>query len=196
MGFSYVILSKYFCFQDLVKLRVFVCIFVFLFFVSFFLFKKATFNWRHETNLGLRPNLNSHFNICHWSLKSISAHNFAKVQLQKAYLAVHRFEIICLSETYLNFSFPFDDDNLDICSYIMVRADNQANSKGGVAYTYYKICLPLRVLDVRFLHERTAFELRISDKLCSFIFLYRSSNQSYDDFVLFYIITFWYFSSK
>ena len=72
----------------------------------------------------------------------------------------------------------------------MVRADNQANSKGGVAYTYYKICLPLRVLDVRFLHERTAFELRISDKLCSFIFLYRSSNQSYDDFVLFYIITF------
>ena len=72
----------------------------------------------------------------------------------------------------------------------MVRADNQANSKGGVAYMYYKICLPLRVLDVRFLHESIAFELGISDKLCSFIFLYRSSNQSYDDFVLFYIITF------
>ena len=30
-----------------------------------------------------------------------------------------------------------------------------------------------------------AFDLRISDKLCSFISLYRSPNQSYDDFVSF-----------
>ena len=162
--------------------------FLFLFFFS----RKLLLSGDIETNLGLRPNLDSHFHICHWSLKGISAHNFAKVQLQKAYLAVHKFDIICLSETYLNFSFPFDDDNLDICSYVMVRVDNQANSKGGVAYMYYKICLPLKVLDVRFLHKSIAFELRISDKLRSFIFLNRSSNQSYDDFVLFCIITFWY----
>ena len=30
-----------------------------------------------------------------------------------------------------------------------------------------------------------AFELRIGDKLCSFISLYRSPNQSYDDFISF-----------
>ena len=45
---------------------------------------------------------------------------------------------------------------------------------------YYKNCLPLKVFDIRFLHESIAFELRIGDKLCCFISLYRSPNQSYD----------------
>ena len=45
---------------------------------------------------------------------------------------------------------------------------------------YYKNCLPLKILDTRFLHESIAFELRIDDKLSSFISLYRSPNQSYD----------------
>ena len=47
---------------------------------------------------------------------------------------------------------------------------------------YYKNCLPLKVLDIRFLHKSTAFDLRIGNKLCSFISFYRSPNQSYDDF--------------
>ena len=50
---------------------------------------------------------------------------------------------------------------------------------------YYKNCLPLKALGMRFLHESIAFELQIGDKLCSFISLYRSPNQSYDDFVSF-----------
>ena len=116
---------------------------------------------------------------------SISAHNFAKVKLLKAYLAVHKFDIVCLSETYLNSSFPFDDDNLYIPGYIMIRADHPANSKRGGVCMYYKNCLSLKVLDIRFLHETIDFELRIGDRLCSFISLYRSPNQSYDDFVSF-----------
>ena len=67
----------------------------------------------------------------------------------------------------------------------MIKADHLANSKRGGVCIHYKNCLPLKVLDIRFLHESIAFELRIGDKLCSFISLYRSPNQSYDDFVLF-----------
>ena len=48
---------------------------------------------------------------------------------------------------------------------------------------YYRNCLPLKVLDIRFFHESIAFELQIGDKLCRFISLYRSPNQSSDDFV-------------
>ena len=92
--------------------------------------------------------MSKHFTICHWNLISISAHNFAKVQLLKAYLAVHKFDIVCLSETYLNSSFPFDDDNLDIPGYIMIRVDHPANSKRGGVCMYYKNCLPLKVLEV------------------------------------------------
>ena len=126
-----------------------------------------------ETNPGPRRNLSNHFTICHWNLNSISAHNFAKVQ--------HLY----LSETCLNSSFPFDDGNLKIPGYIMIRADHPANSKRGGVCMYCKNCLPLKVLDIRFLHESIAFELRIGDKLCSFISLYRSPNQSYGDFVSF-----------
>ena len=73
--------------------------------------------------------MNNHFTICHWNLNSIFAHNFARVQLLKAYFAVHKFDIVCLSETYLNSSFPFDADNLEIPGDVMVRADHPANSK-------------------------------------------------------------------
>ena len=118
--------------------------------------------------------MNNLFTICHWNLDSISARNFAKVQFLKAYLAVHKFDIVCLSEIYLNSSFPFNDNNLDIPCYIMVRADHPVNDKRGGVCMYYKNCLPLKVLDTRFLHEKVAFDLRIYDKLCSFISLYRS----------------------
>ena len=110
-------------------------------------------------------------------------HNFAKVQLLKASLAVHKFDLEYLSETYLNSSFPFDDDNLDIPGYIMIRDDHRANSERGGVYMYYKNCVPLKFLDMRFFHESIAFDLRIGDKLCSFIFIYRSPN--HDDFVSF-----------
>ena len=67
----------------------------------------------------------------------------------------------------------------------MIRADHAANSKRGGVCMYYRNCLPLKVLDIRFFHESIAFELRIGDKLCRFISLYRSPNQSSDDFVSF-----------
>ena len=134
-----------------------------------FFSRKPLLNGDIENNPGPKRNLSNHFTVCHWNLNSISAHNFAKVQLLEAYLAVHKF-----SETYLNFSFPFHDDNLDIPGYIMVSADHPADSKRGGLYMYYKNCLPLKVLDIRFLQESIAFELRIGDKLCSFIFFYKS----------------------
>ena len=160
----------------------FVSIFVFTFFISFFS-RKLFLSGDIETNPGLRRNLNNHFTICHWNLNGISARSFVKIHFLKAYLAIHKFDIVCLSETYLNSGFPFDDDNLDIPGYIMVRADHPANSKLGGVCMYYKNCLPLKVLDITLLHKSIAFDLRMGDKLCSFNTLYRSTNQSYNDFV-------------
>ena len=129
---------KIFLFSRFRKIKgVFVSIFVFTFFVSF-LSRKLLLSGDIETNPGPRRNLSNHFTICHWNLNSISAHNFAKVQLLKAYLAVHKLHIVYLSETYLNSSLPFDDDNLDIPGYIMVRADHPTSSKRGDVCLYYK----------------------------------------------------------
>ena len=67
--------------------------------------------------------------FCHWNLNSISAHDFVKVSLLEAYNAVHKFDIICLSETFLNSFLQNDDHGLLFNGYKLVRADNPSDLK-------------------------------------------------------------------
>ena len=67
-----------------------------------------------EINPGPKRTPKASLSICHWNLNSISAHNYAKLSLLRAYFAFHKFDIICLSETYLNFSNLPDDETLEI----------------------------------------------------------------------------------
>ena len=94
--------------------------------------------------------------------------------LLRAYIAVHKFAVIYLSETYLDSTVASDDENLEITGYNLVRSDHPANTKRGGVCLYYKTCLPLRVLDIQYLNECINFELKIGDKLCTFDVLYRS----------------------
>ena len=56
-----------------------------------------------ELNPSPKPNSCKSFSICHWNLNSITSHNFIKVSLLTIYNSIHKFDIICLSETYLNY---------------------------------------------------------------------------------------------
>ena len=67
-----------------------------------------------EKNLGTRPNSSQNFSICHWSLNSITAHSYVKIYLLKVYLSNHKFDIVCVSEAYLDTSVPLHDVNLEI----------------------------------------------------------------------------------
>ena len=58
------------------------------------------------------------FSICHWNLNSITAHNYAKLSLLTVYSLVHGFDIIPLSEIYLNSETPPNDTRL-ICSVLI-----------------------------------------------------------------------------
>ena len=70
-----------------------------------------------EINPGPKPNPCHNFSICHWSLNSLTAHNYLKVSLLWAYVAIKKFDGVCLSETYLDsFNIP-DDDNFDLPGY-------------------------------------------------------------------------------
>ena len=126
-----------------------------------------------------------YLSICHWNLNSISAYNFIKLTLLRAYISVNKIDITCLSQTYLDSSIPSDDDNLELPGYNLVRADNPTNTKrGGVCICYHN-SLPLKVIDIQLLNECTNFEIRIGGKLCSFLCLYRSHSQSRDIFETF-----------
>ena len=111
-----------------------------------------------EINPGPKLNaLNRCFSICHWNLNSISAHMFTKVSLLSAYSSVHKFDIICLSETYLNSETPSDDENLKIGRYNLVREDHPSNSKRGGVCVYYKSSLPFKVINVKYLQKSISF---------------------------------------
>ena len=112
-----------------------------------------------ETNPGPKRNSTETFSFCHWNLNIISSHNYVKISLLKAYITVHKFDIVCLSETYLDSSTRSDDDNLEIEGYDVARADHPTNTKRGGVCIFYKKCLLLRVLNIIFLNECINFEL-------------------------------------
>ena len=54
---------------------------------------------------------------------------FIKISLLKTYIATHKVDIICLSETYLDSSISNDDENSEIPGYDLFRADHPSNTK-------------------------------------------------------------------
>ena len=100
-----------------------------------------------ETNPGPIPSSGKYFSICHWNLNSIAAHNFAKLSLLTAYSLVLSFDIISLSETYLNSETPPNDTRLELPGYNWFCSDHPSNKRGGVC-VYHKSILPLRILNI------------------------------------------------
>ena len=114
-----------------------------------------------------------------WNLNSLLAHSFAKVLLSTAYVCVNKFDIVWLSENFLNSEILTDDENLQIPGYSIARADHPSNTKLGGVCVYYKNSLPLKLLDITYLPQCINPELIIGDSLFSFIILYRSPSQTH-----------------
>ena len=82
-------------------------------------------------------------------------------------MSVHKFDIICLSETYLDSS--MDNESLEISGHYLICYDHPSNQRRGGICIYYKNFLPLKVSGVRLLEECIDFDLIIINKLCSFV---------------------------
>ena len=136
-----------------------------------------------EINPGPKSNaLSRCFLTCHWNLNSISAHMFIKVSHLSANISVHKFDIICLSETYLNSEIPSDDENLEIPEYNLVGENHPSKGKRGGVCVYYTSLLPFKVFNVKYLQVSISFELRIGGKCCKFSCLYKFPSQTQDEF--------------
>ena len=120
---------------------------------SGFTWKKIILSGDVETNPGPQSIPCQEFSICHWNLNSIATHNFIKVSLLKAYITIYNYNVIILSEAYLDSSIPSDDNNLEIPDYRLIRADHPSNSKSGGVCVYYRNSLRLKILDIFYLQE-------------------------------------------
>ena len=63
----------------------------------------------------------------------------------KAYIILHKFDIISLSETFLDSTISNNDDKLQIPGYTLIRSDHPSNTKRGGVCIYYKSSLPLKL---------------------------------------------------
>ena len=121
------------------------------------------------------------FSICHWYLNSITSHNFAKVNLLQAYNAIHDFDMISLSKSYLDSTVSSDNDNIYIRDYKLVRADHPGSIKRGGVCVYFKESLPVSCLPNPYLKECLTFEVSINNKRGYVVSMYRSPSQTSDD---------------
>ena len=94
--------------------------------------------------------------------------------LLNAYTSLHNFNIVCSWEIHLHSSILSRDPGLEVQGYDLIRADHLSNVKRGGVCIYYKNHLPLKLINVNFLHEYLTIELNIKNRLCVLVALYIS----------------------
>ena len=67
-----------------------------------------------ELNPGPKRDINQPLSVGHWNLNSVASHNSSKIQSLIGYNCIHKFNIICLSESSLNSEILSIDISLQI----------------------------------------------------------------------------------
>ena len=105
-----------------------------------------------------------------------------KVSQIQAFNLVHKFDILCISETHLDFSVSKDDNALSIEGYSILRADNPSNAKSGGVCIYYNDKISVKQMSKIILPECLASKIVIGKKKRYVITLYRSPSQNQSEF--------------
>ena len=93
---------------------------------------------------------------------------------------MHIFEVICLSETFLNSDYVENDERTRLEGYAMIRSDHPSDRKRGGVCIYYKESLPfIRRDDLTSLNECVVGEIKVKNYKVTCI--YRSPNQTTDE---------------
>ena len=133
-----------------------------------------------ETNPG--PRFLS-LNFCHWNLNGLTAQDSIKILLLQAYIKQHNYDIICLSETFLNSSIQSDDNRIKLDGYNLIRSDHLSDSKRGGVCIYYKEHIPLvKRADICTLDICLVTEIRSQNEKCFLTRIYCSPSQNHDEF--------------
>ena len=91
-------------------------------------------------------------------------HDFSKLSLIEAYNTDHNFDLIYLSETYLDSSYANDDIRLNLKDFNLIRADNSHNCNRDGISIYFKEHLTVRPIRPLNLNECLVLEINIQKK--------------------------------
>ena len=127
-----------------------------------------------ESNPGPQHRTSNFFSCCHWNVNSILAHN--KLSLLSVYSTLHKFDVIYISETYLDKA--ADNDALSIDGYNIIRADYPHNQKRGGVCICFKEQLKLKQIITPNFSECILCEVSVRNKTGYIAITYRSPSQT------------------
>ena len=136
-----------------------------------------------ELNPGLKKDSSKrNFPIAHWNVNSIAAQNCVKLSQLESDNAIHTYDLICLSETWLDSATSLDSNDLSLKSYNLHRVDDSDDVKKGGVCVYYKETLAVHFLQTK-LDQCIVSEVTIKNKKTGHVIsLYRSPSQTPDQF--------------
>ena len=104
--------------------------------------------------------------------------------LHISYNALHDYDFICLSETFLSPSVSSTLDSLNIDGYNIVRSEHPGSKRSGVC-CYFKESLSIRILKITPMTECLVLEMLCNNKLIIVSVIYCSPSQCSQKFVQF-----------
>ena len=125
--------------------------------------------------------------FCHWNLNGVCARDKIKIPLLEAYNSIFHYDLMVLTETYLNKTVKNEDIIIDGFSTEIFRGDHPSGDKQGGVCVYFKENLPVkRRKDLEILQETVICEISLGRKKVFFVALYHFPDQSNKDFEQFY----------
>ena len=111
-------------------------------------------------------------------MTNLATDNYSTVVALKACNSIYKYDFICFRENFLDSLFEFDNKNLMLEGYNLIRSDHPSNIKRSNVCIYYKKPLPLRLVDITSLPECLVCEVTIQNKKGYVAVMYRSPSQS------------------
>ena len=133
------------------------------FFYSFFSENFLLLHGDIEANLGPNKKYKS-FTCCDWDVNSLAANNMLKLSSIAAYNSIHKYDFICISETYLDSSVQSDDRDISINGYNLIRADLPSNNKRGGVCIYYRESLAVQLVKTNYLNQCLLCEISFNNE--------------------------------
>ena len=96
----------------------------------------------------------------------------------EAYNTVHKYDFICISETYFNYSIESEDDDLRINGYKLIRMDHPLNTNRGGVCMYYKESLVVKMINISDIQELLLCEVMIDNIRGCTALVYRTPSQN------------------
>ena len=122
------------------------------FFYSFFSKSLLLLHGDIETNPSPNKKCKS-FTCCHWNVNSPTAHSMLNLSSIAAYNSIHKYDFICISETYLDSSVKSVDRDISINGYNLIRADHPSNNKRSGVCSYYRESFAVQLVKINYLNE-------------------------------------------